>query len=109
MNSFESNIQDIKKLVAILTGKDTEVLNNYKGTSYGVTKPWNIKCDSREINHESHEQGAAELLNTLKIELQGKIAFAEKQAEEFKKVLNAVGAPEIKIKRDIKGHYEKHS
>jgi hypothetical protein len=109
MNSFESNIRDIKKLVSILTGKDTEVITTYKGTSYGVTKPWNIKCESREINHENHETGAAELLNTLKIELQGKISFAEKQAEEYKKVLDAVGAPEIKPKRDIKGHYEKHS
>jgi len=84
---FESNIKDIKRLIQVLTGKDTDVSITYKGTSYGVTQPWNIRCDSREINDESHEGAASKLLDILRKELRDKISFTEKQAAEYKKAL----------------------
>lgn len=88
--SFASDIKDIKKLVGVLTGKDTEVTITYKGTAYGVTKPWHIRCDAREINHETETAAANELVTLLKKELKDKISFTEKQAAEYKKALSAL-------------------
>lgn len=86
---FEDLVKDIKKVYATLTSKDSEVVITYKGTSYGVTTPWNIKIDSREVNHASHEEGAALLFQTLKIELASKILFTEKQALELKRIMSS--------------------
>jgi hypothetical protein len=88
--NFDTDIKDIKKLVAVLTGKDADVSITYKGTAYGVTKPWLIRCDSREITHESHEGGAAELVKSLREELVKKISDTKKQAAEYEKALGAL-------------------
>ena len=88
--TFEDNIKLIKKLVAVLGGKDSDVSITYKGTAYGVTKSWHIRCDTKEIQHESHEIGARELVTSLKAELQKKISDAEKQADDYRKALGAL-------------------
>jgi len=91
MNSqFESNITNIKRLVLLITGKDTEVHITYKGTGYGITKPWNIRCDIREINGEHLDNAAEELLSNLISEVQAKINSAEKEAASFKETLKNI-------------------
>ena len=96
---FEDNIKNIKKLITVLTGKDCEVFITYKGTTYGVVKPWNIKCDTREVNSETYESAASELLELLKAELSGRIMFAEKQANSYRDVLNSVSKEETATKK----------
>ena len=88
--TFDTNIKDIKKLVAILTGKDVDVSITYKGYGHGVTKPWHIRCDSREITHETHDGGASELVKQLREELLKKISDTKKQAAEYEKALGAL-------------------
>lgn len=88
--SFEDLVKDIKKLYMTLTSKDAEVIITYKGTSHGVSKPWQLKIDSREANNVSHEKAALELFTILKQELAAKIAFTEKQTTELKRVLGSL-------------------
>jgi len=97
---FENNVRDIKKLITVLTGKDCEVFITYKGTSYGVSNPWNIKCDTREVNADTYENAASRLLDLLKAELNGKIMFAENQAKSYREALNSV-AKELPEKKTI--------
>jgi hypothetical protein len=87
---LESNIKDIKRLVSVLTGKDADVSCTYKGTAYGITKPWHIRCDSREINHETIDGGTAEFVKILREELIKKISDTKKQAAEYEKALGAI-------------------
>lgn len=88
--SFDADVKAIKKLVAAVTGKDDNVSITYKGNSHGVTKPWSIKCGSREIDHEHHDIGAAEMVKTLKQELRDKIASTERQANDYRQVLGGM-------------------
>ncbi len=94
--SFETNIQDIRKIVSILSNKDADVYITYRGTALGVVKPWNIKCDTFEINHANHDLAAEELLNSLTVELKKRISSAEKQATTYKEALAS-------IDKDIRG------
>ena len=87
VDNFETNIKSIKKLVSVISGRDSEVTITYKGNSYGITKCWNIKCDNRELNHENYQLGAEELVTTLKKELQDKISSAEQQAANYRQLL----------------------
>lgn len=85
---FEKNIREILKLTAILSNKDSnEVYVTYKGTSNGITKPWQIRCGNNEIVHETSDGAAAELVKTLKKELLDRIISTERQAADYKKAL----------------------
>lgn len=88
--SFENNIKEIKKLAAIVTGKDSDVNLTYKGTSHGVSKPWHLVCNTREINSVSHEEAAEELVKILRKELLDKISSLERLAAEHRKVLGSL-------------------
>lgn len=87
---FDLNIKDIKLIYCTLTGKDTDVILTFKGTSFGVTKCWHIRCDQRELNHETYEGAAISMLSLLKKELADKIAMTEKQTAEYKKLLISI-------------------
>lgn len=87
--NFDSLIKDIKKLYQIVHNKDVEVVLTYKGTAFGVTKPWHLRCDQREVNNETHDGAAIALFDVLKEELRTKIFSAEKSTADLKKVLNA--------------------
>lgn len=87
---FETNVKDIKKLILVLTGKDAEVFITYKGSSYGVSNPWHIRCDAREAVGVTHDEAANVLLKNLKAELLGKIMSAEIQIEQYKSALNLI-------------------
>lgn len=89
---FESNIKNIKKLIFALSGKDSDVILTYKGNSYGVTSPWNIRCDIREANSLTFELASLTLLNELNLELKNKIISSEKQTENFKRILNSINS-----------------
>lgn len=84
---FERNIKEIRKLVSTLSGKDSEVYIIYKGTSHGVTKPWNVRCGNSELVHESCEGAAEDLVKILKKELMDKITSTERQVADYKKAL----------------------
>jgi len=89
---FESAVKHIRKVYSTLTGKsDVEVILTYKGTGYGVTKPWHIKVENRETQHEKHDGAANELLDKLKKELNDKVVSAEREAVELRKALNSLG------------------
>lgn len=83
---FNSYIIEIKKLYRLVHGKDEEVVLTYKGTSYGVTTPWNLRCEKREVNGATHEKAASMLYLLLKDEFSKKVDFAEKEAIELKKI-----------------------
>jgi len=86
--NFAETIQDIKKIYKVLVDKDFEVFTIYKGNGLGITTPWLIRIDSREVNAVSPEQGAEALFIELKKELANKIKFLESQASAFQKTLN---------------------
>lgn len=89
---FEASVKSIRKVYGVLTGKsDNDVIVTYKGTGYGQTKPWHIRIDAREAQHESHEGAAKTLLDTLKKELSDKVASTEREAETLRKALNNLG------------------
>jgi hypothetical protein len=90
MMSFAANVKNIKKLTAILTGKDADVVLTYKGLNFGVTKPWHLRCEAREMCHETYDGAAQELADLLKKELADRISFTEKQTAEYKKTLGAL-------------------
>lgn len=88
--SFDADIKAIKKLVLAVTGKDADVSITYRGSGYGITKFWNIKCNSREIDHETHEGAALEFVAILKKELQDKIRSTERQAADYQQILGSM-------------------
>lgn len=87
---FEQTVRDIRKVFSIVSdGKDADVHLTFKGTSHGVSKPWHIKIDSRELNHETHDGAAEELLLKLKKELADKISSLEKMASDYRRSLGS--------------------
>lgn len=86
---FETTIKAIRKLYNAAFGKLVDVTLTYKGTEYGVTKCWHLRCDARETFSESHTKAATDLLDMLRKELADKISTLEKQAIDYRKVLDA--------------------
>jgi hypothetical protein len=85
---FEVTLKEIKKLHWAISNKEADVLITFKGNGYGVTKPWNLRCDGREVNGESHTTAAAALLKMLEKELREKVQMLEAQTNSFKQVLS---------------------
>lgn len=88
--NFESLIVDIKKLIKALNNKDTEVFITYRGYDLGISKPWLIKCDAKEVHHETHEGAAQMLYDQLMDEMKRKISSTEEQIERYKESLNEI-------------------
>lgn len=87
---FEQTVRDIKKIFAIVTdGKEADVHLSFKGNSHGVTKPWVIKIDTKEVVHETHDGAANELLSKLKLELSKKISDLKVQVASYEKSLGS--------------------
>lgn len=91
MNNFSSKIKDIQALIKAISGKDVDVFITYR-TGLGITKPWHIKCDLKEVEHTSNEDAANELYLQLTEELKKRIESAELQVayyrESFKKIVS---------------------
>lgn len=100
--NFESYIVDIKKLIKALNNKDTEVFITYRGYDLGISKPWLIKCDAKEVHHETHEGAAKMLYDQLMEEMKKKISSTEDQVARFKDSLNEiVNKPGLENKKPI--------
>jgi hypothetical protein len=90
--SLSSDVIQIRKLTKILSSsKDAEVTITYKGTEYGVAKPWLIRCETNEATHETPEGAAQELLFILKNKLKAKIDSAEQEVNNLRKALGSFG------------------
>lgn len=89
---IENVFKNIRTLYQTISGKsDVDVSMTYKGNSYGITKPWIIKIDSRESNGETHVKALTELLTSLRQELSDKANSTEKEANRLKLALAQLG------------------
>lgn len=88
--TFEQHIVDIKRLAYAITGKSVEVHISYRGTDLGQTKPWIIKCDSKEVEHERHDEAARLLYVEFANDLRKRIESAETQASNYKSHYNTI-------------------
>lgn len=89
MANFEINVINIRKLYSTIFHRDSEVILYYR-PELGVTKPWVLKCDNREISHENFELAAEIMFKTLKVELEKKINSDEEQTKNLKKILGSI-------------------
>ncbi len=88
----DATIKTIQSLHKTLSGKaDGDVSLTYKGTAYGVTKPWVARVDAREFVHESYDGALGGLLTLLKKELADKIKSAESEVNRLRQVHNQLG------------------
>jgi hypothetical protein len=86
--TFEKIIIEIRRIHYIATNKDSDVHIVYKGTSHGITKPWNIKVDNKESDGTTELEAALNLFNLVKNDLSDRIKFMENQAASWKEALN---------------------
>lgn len=85
----DATFKSIRSIYQTISGKgDNDVALTYKGNSYGVTKVFHIKIDSREFNHETHDGALAGLLAMLTKELADKVKSAEHEAARLKQAYN---------------------
>lgn len=92
MIDVAATFKNIRSVYQTISGKsDADVTLTFKGTSYGVTKPWHAKVDAREINHEEYDGALVGLLNLLKKELADKTKSAENEANRLRQALNQLG------------------
>jgi hypothetical protein len=89
---IEATYKSIRSVHQTLSGKgDTDVVMTYKGTGYGVTKPWQSRVGDREFNHENHDESLKGLLDLLKNELAAKAKSTEQEAKRLQAALNQLG------------------
>jgi hypothetical protein len=74
----------------ISTKDDAEVSLHYKGTRFGITKPWLIRIDTRTAESETFDGAIELLLRLLKKELETKVASMELESTRLRKVLIAL-------------------
>jgi hypothetical protein len=82
----------IQSVFRVVSGKtEGDVSLTYKGTGYGVTKPWVARIESRECQAEEHGLALNQLLDSLKKELADKIKSTESEATRLKQAYNQLG------------------
>ena len=92
MIDVDATFKSIRSVYQTISGKgDADVRLTFKGTAYGVTKPWHAQVDAREITHEEHEGALLGLLTMLKKELADKTKSAESEAQRLRQALNQLG------------------
>jgi hypothetical protein len=84
---FDEIVKEIKRIHSISTNKDSEVYLTYKGTSGGISKPFNLKIDNREANATSSKEAALALFLLIKDDMLSKITVMEKQVSFYKEAL----------------------
>lgn len=81
--------KNIRSLYITLFGRnDMDIILTYKGTNYGVTKPFQVRIDAREFAHETLEGALAGLLLLLTNELSEKVKSTEGEANRLRLALN---------------------
>lgn len=89
--NVEQTVKDIKKLYTAVSGlSDHELSLTYKGTTYGLTSPWVVRIDKREVIAKSYDSGLQELLANLQDELAKKITTTRVQADALETALREV-------------------
>lgn len=92
MIDVDATFKAIRNVYQTVSGKgDNPVSLTYKGTEYGVSKPWQAKIDAREVNHEEYDGALVALLAMLKKELADKAKSAENEAKRLQQALNQLG------------------
>ncbi len=89
--AIEAAFKNIRSLQQTLSAKDADVALTYKGTSYGVSKPWHIRVGDRETNHETFEGALNGLTAILKQELSDKVRSTEGEVKRLRQVLSQMG------------------
>lgn len=91
--SLESNIKNIRTIYQAISGKtsDIDVSIIYRGTSYGISKPWVARIDVRIVEHTSCEESVSELLELLKKELLEKIKATEAESNRLRAAFKLLG------------------
>lgn len=89
--NIENTVKDIKKLYTAISGKSgDEVIMTYKGTGYGVSKPWHVRIDARETDAATYDAAVESLRSILKTELQKKVEDMERSAQALHQTLNSL-------------------
>ncbi len=92
MIDVSATFKAIRAVYQTVSGKsDAEVTLTFKGTNYGVTKPYVAKIDARELAHEEYDGALVGLLDMLKKELADKAKSAENEATRLRQALNQLG------------------
>ena len=92
MIDVAATFKAIRSIYQTVSGKgDNDVTLTFKGTNYGVTKPWVAKIDARELTHEEYDGALTGLLDMLKKELADKAKSAESEAQRLRQALNQLG------------------
>jgi len=92
MIDVDATFKAIRSVYQTVSGKgDADVTLTYKGTAYGVTKPYVAKIDIREMAHEQFDGALTGLLAVLKKELADKVKSAENEAKRLQQALNQLG------------------
>lgn len=88
MTNIEETVRKIQKVHSALTGlSDNNIEMLYKGTSYGITFPWQARIDKHEVNAKSHDAALETLLDELRAALTKKINDSRRHAEHLEKTL----------------------
>ena len=83
--NVDGTFKAIQTIFRAVTGKNEgDVFLIYKGTGYGVTKPWIARIEARECNHEDYDGALLGLLDSLKKELADKVKSAESEANRLR-------------------------
>lgn len=89
---IDATFKNIRSVYQTVSGKsDADVSLTFKGTGYGVTKPWQARIDARECSNETYDGALHQLLNLLKGELAAKAKSAEQEALRLQAALNQLG------------------
>lgn len=88
----DATFKAIQSVFRTVSGKsEGDVSLTYKGTGYGVTKPWVARIEAREVNHEEYDGALLELLAKLKQELADKVKSAESEVSRLRQAYNQLG------------------
>lgn len=88
----DATFKAIQSVFRTVSGKtEGDVSLTYKGTGYGVTKPWVARIEAREANHEEYDGALLELLTKLKQELADKVKSAESEVTRLRQAYNQLG------------------
>jgi hypothetical protein len=88
----DATFKAIQSVFKTVSGKsEGDVSLTYKGTGYGVTKPWIARIEAREVNHEEYDGALLELLAKLKQELADKVKSAESEVTRLRQAYNQLG------------------
>ncbi len=88
----DATFKAIQSLFRVVSGKtEGDVSLTYKGTGYGVTKPWVARIEAREAQAEEYDQALIQLMESLRKELADKIKSSESETTRLKQAYKQLG------------------